>query len=147
MGACREDISVNKPLLIGAGILVVLVLSVPLLASLKTGAGGGGGAASSAESGSAAGTGAASGSTAPAALQPPLLTAENLVGSAWTMSGYQVSLGAGGVATANTPFGQVSGTWSVNGSTLTISAMGRTENAQISGDQILVGGQPATRVQ
>lgn len=128
----------NKTVWIVVGVVIALVASVPLLAQLKKGMGGSAApAASSTEAPAASAT----------AIQPPLLNASNLVGTAWSAKGYTVQLGAGGVATANTPFGAVSGTWTVDGTKVTISAMGRTIVGQISGDQLLVDGQPVPRAQ
>lgn len=125
----------NKNVLIAAGVVLALFLALPLAAKLKQ---GGGGAAST----------PAGESAAPAdPNQPPYWNASNLPGTAWNAGGYTINLDAGGVASASTPIGLVSGTWTVNGSTLTVSAMGRTINAQISGDQILVEGKPAQRAQ
>ena len=73
----------------------------------------------------------------PSMNQPPLLDAASLTGTAWTLSGFQVELQAGGVAYApSTPFGAVSGTWTVNGSQITVKAMGQTKTATISGDKL-----------
>lgn len=123
----------NKNILIATGVVLVIFLALPLAAKLKTG-GGGGAATSSGEAGAAIDTS-----------QPPYWNAGNLPGTAWNAGGYTINLDAGGVASANTPIGAVSGTWTVSGSTLTVSAMGRTINAQIAGDQILVDGKPAER--
>jgi hypothetical protein len=129
---------VNKTVLIVAGVVLALFLSVPVLAKLKANQG----AAPAAET-------AISGDSAPpAALQPPLLDAASLTGSSWMIKGYTITLGPGGQASvAGTPLGTVTGTWSVSGSTLSAGAMGRNFTAQISGDQIIVDGQPAQRVQ
>lgn len=127
----------NKNVLIVAGVVLALFLSLPILAKLKTGAEGGG---ATVESGAAP-------DAAAAPLLPPALNAGNLAGSAWNVKGITVQLGAGGVATANTPIGAMSGEWSVDGATLTVKAAGREVKAQISGDQLLVDGQPAQRVQ
>ena len=40
----------------------------------------------------------------------------------------------------------IEGTWSVNGSDLVISTMGKTESAKIVGDQLIVNGVPAKNV-
>lgn len=123
----------NKGILIGAGVVLAIFLLLPLAAQLK-------------KQGTAAG-GAESTPAAAGALAPPAWNADNLPGTAWVVSGVTVQIQSGGTASAMTPIGQVSGTWTVNGSNLTVSAMGRTINAQISGDQILVDGEPAQRAQ
>jgi hypothetical protein len=135
---------VNKTVLIVIGVVVVLLLALPALSALKSGAGH-----LPVPSSSNGDAPAAAGEAAqPAvALQPPLLNAGNLVGSAWSVKGFTISLGAGGVASAQTPIGQVQGTWVVEGANLTVKAMGRTAVGQISGDQILIDGQPIQRVQ
>ncbi len=126
----------NKNILIGAGIVIALILALPLAAKLKQGGGGDGAATTTTESAAPAASG-----------QAPSWNAGNLPGTAWVVSGYTVNLEPGGVASASTPFGQVTGSWAVNGSTLQVKAMGREINAQISGDQILVDGTPAQRAQ
>ena len=132
----------NKNLLIAGAVVLGLLLCFPLLASLK---GPGPGGAPTAPEESAVATPLIAAPASPS--QPPLWNADNLVGTAWNMSGYTVSLGAGGVASANTPLGQVQGTWTVSGSAITVSAMGKVATGEISGDQILFNGQPATRAQ
>ena len=133
----------NKNILIGAAVVLAIFLALPLVAGLKksTNDGGASGAASSEmpveSTGSAGGAGAA-----------PTWNAGNLPGTVWSIKGYTVTMGAGGQASmAGTPLGTVNGNWTVNGSKLTLSAMGRTIDAQISGDQILVNGEAAQRVQ
>jgi len=129
---------VNKNLLIGGAVVLVLFLSLPLLASFK-GAGGGSTSAPSADSPTPA-------AAAPVTLGlPPTWNNENLVGTSWNVSGYVVNLGAGGVASATTPFGQVQGTWNVSGSAMTVKAMGQEKVGQISGDQIIFEGKAAQR--
>lgn len=133
----------NKNVLIGAAVVIALFLSLPLLANLKKPAGGGyaGGGASSEMTTESA-------SVTPASGGAPSWNAGNLPGTVWSIKGYTVTMGAGGQASmAGTPVGTVNGTWAVNGSKLTLSAMGRTIDAQISGDQILVNGEAAQRVQ
>lgn len=132
----------NKNILIGAAVVLAIFLALPLVAGLKKSADSGGGSAASSEmpvesTGSTGTSGAA-----------PTWNAGNLPGTVWSIKGYTVTMGAGGQASmAGTPLGTVSGNWVVNGSKLTLSAMGRTIDAQISGDQILVNGEAAQRVQ
>lgn len=85
--------------------------------------------------------------------QPPLLNAQNLANSVWQMKvdkfDVRIQLFAGGSALATAaglPMA-IQGTWSVNGASLNITAMGKSESAQIVGDQIMVNGVPAQRIQ
>lgn len=132
----------NKTVLIVIGVVVALLLALPALSALKSGAG-----TATAPSASVGEAPAAEASKPAVAVQPPLLNAGNLVGSAWSVQGITINLGAGGVASAQTPIGPVQGTWTVEGANLTVKAMGRTAVGQISGDQILIDGQPIQRVQ
>lgn len=135
----------NKGLLIGFGIVLAVILSYPFVMQMSANQGGG---ARPAATGSAPTAGQSAPAPAPAAApQPPLLNAQNLVGTAWNVQGFTVELQSGGVAqAAGTPLGTIRGTWSVSGSTFTVQAMGRTVTAQISGDQILHDGKPIARV-
>ena len=83
---------------------------------------------------------------------PPFLNAVNLTNTTWVLNVDKVGpvtvyLQAGGVATAQ-PAGlpQITGTWVVNGPTLSVSAMGKTLSAQIVGDQIIADGKPVQRL-
>jgi len=83
---------------------------------------------------------------------PPLLNAQNLVNTVWQMKienfNVQVQLFAGGMARA-TAVGlamAVDGMWKVNGDSVVVSAMGKTANAKIVGDQLIVNGVPAKRI-
>jgi hypothetical protein len=129
---------VNKNILIGAAIVIALILALPLAAKLKQGGAG-------SDAGTPAPTSEPAGPTR--AGQAPYWNAGNLPGTSWVVSGYTVNLQPGGVASASTPFGQITGSWAVNGSTLNVKAAGQEINAQISGDQILVDGTPAQRAQ
>lgn len=126
----------NKGLIIGFVIVLAVVLSYPFLPKGSSGGAPGGAAAP-----------APATDAAPVALEPPLLNAGNLANTTWQVKGFSVQLLPGGQAQANTPIGQVSGTWQVNGSDITISAMGRTVTAKISGNQILHEGKPIQRLQ
>jgi len=148
----------NKNLLIGAGVVIGLVLALPLLAALKNNvgfqsapersSGGGGGSANALDDAPRAGSAP---SPAPVATGPAR-DASTLPGTGWKISGFNVELQPGGTAVAKgTPLGDISGTWSVSGSTVTVTASHpvigtRTTNAQISGNQILVDGKPVERV-
>ena len=85
--------------------------------------------------------------------QPPLLNAQNLANSVWQMKvdkfDVRIQLFAGGSALATAaglPM-QIPGTWSVNGDTLNISAMGKSQSVKIVGDQLMVNGAPVQRIQ
>lgn len=137
----------NKGLIIGFGIVLAVILSYPFV--IQMGGNQPGGARPAAKPAASAPPAPASApAAAPAAApQPPLLNAQNLVGTAWNVQGFTVELLAGGVAqAAGTPLGTIRGNWSVSGSTFTVQAMGRTVNAVISGDQILHDGKPIARV-
>ena len=81
--------------------------------------------------------------------QPPMLNAQNLVNSVWEIQGARVTLLSGGKLKVNHPAVPVpiDGTWSVRGSTLTVSAMGKTETAQIVGHDIVASGTSIRRIQ
>lgn len=134
----------NKGILIGAGILVVLVLSLPLLAALKKqgttvttdaqGAPAAAGIPSAPEPGSSIAEG-------------PTLSAASLPGTSWEFQGYQATFQQGGqVAVSGTPLGTVNGSWTVSGTSVTISAVGQSFALQISGAQLLADGQPLRRL-
>jgi len=77
-----------------------------------------------------------------------MLNAKTLANTAWEIEGIKVRLLPGGKLKGShpsVPF-EVSGTWSVSGATLTVSAMGQTETAQIVGQEIVAGGKPARRL-
>jgi len=77
-----------------------------------------------------------------------MLNAKNLVNSVWEIEGAQVTLLSGGKLKGSHPAFPVSinGTWSVSGATLTVSAMGRTETAQIIGHDIVANGASIRRI-
>ena len=80
--------------------------------------------------------------------QPPMLNAKNLVNSVWEIEGARVTLLSGGKLKAShpaIPF-PIGGTWSVRGSTLTVSAMGETETAQIVGHDVVASGTSIRRI-
>ncbi len=154
----------NQKVLVGFFIILAVVLGLPLLAQFaQQGEESGSGTAeqtstrdSRPASGSAAAPDDQGAPPAPApAAQPPLLNASNLANSSWQMqvSGMNVTVDLlpGGQAVAKgTPLGNINGSWRVSGDTLTVTAsvMGqtRTQNAKIVGNQIMIDGQPATRV-
>lgn len=126
----------NKGLIIGFVIVLAVALSYPFLPKVSSGGAPGGAAAP-----------APAAEAAPVVLEPPLLNAGNLANTVWQVKGFSVNLLPGGQASAQTPIGQVQGTWQVNGANITISAMGQTVTAQISGNQILHEGKPIQRLQ
>jgi len=80
--------------------------------------------------------------------QPPMLNAKNLVNSVWELEGARVTLLSGGKLKAThpaVPF-PINGTWSVRGSTLTVSAMGETQTAQIVGHDVVASGTSIRRI-
>lgn len=81
--------------------------------------------------------------------QPPMLNAQNLVNSVWEIQGARVTLLSGGKLKATHPAIPVpiDGTWSVRGATLTVSAMGKTETAQIVGHDVVASGTSIRRIQ
>ncbi len=141
-------------------LLLLVVLGLPLASKY----GGDGAAQKQTEDAKAAAEAPAKGARggakiAPAAagpLKPPLLNAGNLPNSKWTIpiQGIPVTVTflAGGQAMADAPgFGQLQGSWSISGADLTVSAtvMGKSQSqvVKISGDQIIVNGAPAKRLQ
>ena len=83
---------------------------------------------------------------------PAFLDATNLVNTTWLINVDKIGpvtvyLQPGGVATAAAAgLPQIAGTWTVNGTTLSVSAMGKTLSAQIVGDQLLADGKPVQRI-
>jgi len=82
----------------------------------------------------------------------PVWNASNLVNTAWAVpvkgvGNVSLEFLAGGQVRGSVPGlpMQVSGTWQVNGTSITVVAMGKTVSAQIVGDQIMADGQAAQR--
>jgi len=144
----------DKKVIIGIVVAVVVVLgAVPLLSKAKQGGGGEAPAAAGAPS---------------AAADAPLLNASNLTGTAWEVKpgdfpiAVTVNLNAGGkvVATVPAAFAPIAekmigastlnGTWSVEGAKLTISIIvkdkAETVVCDIVGDKIVVDGKEAKRL-
>lgn len=135
-------------------VIVIIVLAIPILGRLaKEG---------STEEGAATGETAKEQKAPEPVLEPPLIDANNIVNSKWqvTIKGFPVTVTfqAGGQAIGESPMlkrftgqDQVPVTWSISGAelTLTASAMGKTQTGKlkISGNNILVEGKPATRLQ
>jgi hypothetical protein len=88
-------------------------------------------------------------------LEPPRLTAQSLENTQWSISikGFPVTmtlLPGGQLKAEAMGMGQLSGTWSVSGADLTVSAQVgaqmQSQTAKISGDKILVNGKPVQRL-
>ncbi|MCX5770744.1 MAG: hypothetical protein NTZ09_10795 [Candidatus Hydrogenedentes bacterium] len=117
---------------------------------------------SDSSSGSTDSGAAGSEGAAPVATAAPALDANSLTNSVWSMKVDKVTLTVtflpGGALQAKSPLlaalvgtDTVGGTWSVSGANLSIMAQAGdkqvSETAVISGDQILVRGTPAKRIQ
>lgn len=143
-------------------VLAIVVLGIPLLGSLARNDQPVGQtvpvAKTSASTSPAAGATSSPQSQVPQQSAPPLTgvapvwNASNLPNTAWSMP----VQGVGNVTVEFLPGGQVrgsvpglpmnvSGTWQVSGTTITVVAMGKTVSAQIVGDQIMADGQAAQR--
>lgn len=77
--------------------------------------------------------------------------AQNLTGTTWAVGtaygNLIVTLNAGGTASASTPMGPVSGTWSASGNSLTVAAMGHSYTCRIRGWKIIAqDGIPITQL-
>lgn len=70
------------------------------------------------------------------------LTAENIVGTKWNAGGMSFSFEKDGVLKVND---QIPGTWSMDGTTLKVGAMGQEFSATIEGDKIMYDGTPLER--
>jgi hypothetical protein len=93
----------------------------------------------------------------PAPPQPPpagpALDAQTIVGSMWLIEGYTLEFQAEGKVLVYlpgmTPGPQVQGipgTWTINGATLTATALGQSITGQISGNQIMGPDGPIRRL-
>ena len=149
-------------MIVGVVVVVVVLAAIPLAGKLMQEDGD-----AAEQSAEPAASTPASGSTstaapAPAAAGAPALNTATLTNTKWMMKvqGFDVSftLLPGGQAVAESPLleqltkqKQAQGAWSVSGVTLTVSVnvMGNTESATavISGNNLLVDGQPITRLQ
>jgi len=143
----------NKNVIVAIVVIAAIVVGVPLIAKVMQ---------SSGTSGSAGPGGAGSEGAAPVATAAPALDANSLTNSVWLMKVDKVTLTVtflpGGALQAQSPMlkvlvgtDTVGGTWTVNGANLNITATAGdktvSETAVISGDQILVKGNPAKRLQ
>lgn len=147
----------DTKVIVGIVVVVAVLVAVPLVGKVMQQDGA---AEQSAEP--AAATPASAPAPAPVAVQPPALNAASLANTKWAMKvqGFDVTftLLPGGQALAESPLlermtqqKQVQGSWSVSGANLTVSVevMGKTQSATavISGNSLLVDGQPITRLQ
>lgn len=145
----------DKKVIIAVVVIAVAAVAIPLLSKVASNQP----AANPAAADKAADGGAPAAASAPAAA--PALTADALANTRWSLKiqGIPVTVAflPGGKATATAPILKavagsetVEGTWAINGATLTLTAMAKGESQtgtfQISGDQILVDGQPAQRL-
>ena len=71
------------------------------------------------------------------------LTAESLTGTKWNAGGMAFSFEKDGVLEVNDV---MPGTWSIDGTTLTVGAMGQEFKASIEGDKIIYEGTPLEKV-
>jgi len=70
------------------------------------------------------------------------LTAENLIGTKWNAGGMSFTFEKDGVLKVND---ELPGTWSIEGTTLTVGAMGQEYAATIEGGRIVYDGTPLER--
>ncbi|MCC6696603.1 MAG: hypothetical protein IT365_13310 [Candidatus Hydrogenedentes bacterium] len=71
------------------------------------------------------------------------LTAESLTGTKWNAGGMAFSFEKDGVLKVNDT---MPGTWSIDGTTLTVGAIGQEFKASIEGDKIIYEGTPLEKV-
>ena len=153
----------SKNVIVAIVVIAAIVVGVPLIAKVMQSSNSSSG---STDSGAAGSEAAAPGtdSAAPVATSAPALDANSLINTQWSIKiegvpvPLTVSFLANGVLQAQSPMlkalvgtDTVGGTWAVNGANLNISATAGdktvSETAIISGDQILVKGSPARRLQ
>lgn len=149
-----KRLSMNKTVVIVIVVIAVVVIGLPLGGKLMQ--------SSNSSEAAPEGSAAVAGSEATAEVKPPALDANSLANTVWSMkvdkATLTVTLQPGGTLIAQSPMlkiiagtDTVSGTWSVSGSNLTITAVAGgksvSETAVISGDQILIKGNPAKRIQ
>lgn len=150
----------NKSVLVAIVVIAAIVVGVPLVAKVMQSSGASSGAADTASGSDAA----PAADAAPAPTAAPGYDAASLTNTQWSIKieGVPVPLTvtflANGVLQAQSPMlravvgsDTVGGTWSVNGANLNIAATAGSktvsETAVISGDQILLKGKPAQRLQ
>lgn len=149
----------NKSVIVAIVVIAAIVVGIPLIAKVMQ--------SSNTSSGSPEAAGSEAGASgteavAPAATAAPALDANSLTNTQWAIKFDKITLTVtflpGGVLQAQSPMlkvlvgtDTVGGTWAVNGANLNISATAGdktvSETAIISGDQILVKGSPAKRLQ
>ena len=119
----------NKGLVAGTIIIAVVLLGLPLAGRL----------ASNSNSSADGGTDAGQEGGAPAKLDPPLWTNENLAGTEWTYMMHTLKMMPGGVGVLSGPMYSGEGTWKIEGNKITISVpkMNKTVEGVISGDKFL----------
>jgi hypothetical protein len=121
------DEGLNKGLVAGTIIILVVLLGLPLLGQM-------------AKQGDAAeaGEGGAPGEAAkPVELKPPLWTNANIVGTQWSYMMHTLTVMPGGIAQLRGPMYNVDGTWSIEGNKINISAQGKNITGTISGEEFL----------
>jgi hypothetical protein len=93
---------------------------------------------------------AAAGMAAPAPASQPAgapLTKETIVGKKFSKNGMEFGFEKDGALKVGMGGVTVDGTWSIDGNTVTVAAMGKEYKAEISGSQLLVQGEPLQPVQ
>ncbi|MBN2308468.1 MAG: hypothetical protein JXR94_05825 [Candidatus Hydrogenedentes bacterium] len=111
----------SKGLLVGVVILAVVLIGIPLLASLTGGQ-----------------------PTADTAPMGGAIDGKSIVGTEWEINGeYRVVFKANGSLTIN---GAIPGNWSINGDTITASAMGESFSAKIKGGELISDEAPIKRI-
>ena len=132
-------------------VIALVVVGIPVLSKLRS--------QDAAQKPAETPTGKAAAANAPPGVDAsaaPLLNATNLANTAWNIpiKGMPVTFNLlpGGTLKAVAPvLGELQGTWSVDGATLTVSAVyqgkPQTMTAKIAGNNILVDGKPVQRVQ
>lgn len=87
---------------------------------------------------------AATGMAAPAPASQPSgdpLTKDTLVGKSFTAGPYQLGFEKDGVLKVKMGDQTMDGTWSIDGNSVTISAMGQEHKAEINGSQLMYNGK------
>lgn len=144
----------NKSVIVAIVVIAAIVVGVPLIAKVMQSSNSSSATTDSGTAGSEA--------AAPAATAAPALDANSLTNTQWSIKVDKVTLAVtflpNGVLQAQSPMlkvlvgtDTVGGTWAVSGANLNITATAGdktvSETAVISGDQILVKGNPAKRLQ
>jgi len=85
---------------------------------------------------------------APAAAAVPAgtpITKENIVGTKWSAGGMIFTFEKDGVLKVSAGGNDLAGTWTMEGTALTVSAMGQDFKAEVQGDKITYEGTPLER--